>query len=201
MLHQCVIAFVCGRSKHCFQGVCSTAYVAARHVSLCPSVTLSQRDALELDVVRFRPPTAPCAWLPRAPTHPSRADPHEVAPGVRPSNAPISGDPGVPGHARRPGLVVGRAVRPNPREEGPTPPDSSLFLRVLGVWLRAGTRCCPVEAVAVALNALGLGRKHSSCLGRCPILGVKATSSPLGHVLVSKLGRRPSALSRCLDAT
>lgn len=41
-----------------------------RTVCLCPSVTLSQRDALELDVVRFRPPTAPCAWLPRAPTHP-----------------------------------------------------------------------------------------------------------------------------------
>ena len=176
-------------------------YVASRRVSLCPSVTLSQHDALELDVVRFRPPTAPCAWLPRAPAHPSGADPHEVAPRVRPSNAPVSGDPGMPSHARHPGLVVGRALRPNPQEEGPTPPDSSFFSRALGVWLRAGTRCCRVEAVAVALNALGLGRKHSCCLGRCPILGVKATSSCLGHVLVSKLGRRPSALSRRLDAT
>ena len=69
-LHQRVIAFVCSRSKDCFQGVCSTTYVAAHRVSLCPSVTLSQRDALELDVVRFRPPSAPCAWLPRAPAHP-----------------------------------------------------------------------------------------------------------------------------------
>lgn len=152
-------------------------------------------------MVRFRPPTAPHAWLPRAPAHPSRADPHEVAPRVRPSNAPVSDDPGMPSHARRPGLVVGRALPLNSREEGPTPPDSSLFSRVLGVWLRAGTRCCRVEAVAVALNALSLGRKHSSCLGRCPILGVKATSSRPGHVLVSKLGRRPSALSRRLDAT
>ena len=106
---------------------------------------------------------------------PIGADPHEVAPRVRPSNAPISGDPGMPSHARRPGLVFGRALRPNPQKEGPTPPDSSFFSRALGVWLRAGTRCCRVEAVAVVLNALGLGRKHSSCLGRCPILGVKAT--------------------------
>lgn len=67
------------------------------------------------------------------------------------------------------------------------------------MWLRAGTRCCCVEAVAV--NALALGRKYSSFLGRCPILGVKATSSRLGHVLVSKWGRRPSASSRPLDAT
>lgn len=49
---------------------------------------------------------------------------------------------------------------------------------------------------AVALNALALGRKHSSFLGLCPILGVKATSSCLGPVLVSKWHRRPSALFR-----
>lgn len=44
------------------------------------------------------------------------------------------------------------------------------------------------------MNALALGCKHSSFLGCCPNLGVKATSSCLGHMLVSQGGQETVCL-------